>query len=49
MNFAGIKDHVRSVHKVQESVITSAVTCPNISSLAAIICVNCNNNEWRRR
>ena len=48
VSFADIKDHVRKVHQVKESLITSAIMCPSISSLAAFICFCCNNNKDSR-
>ena len=48
MTFAGIKDHVREVHRVQESMIPSALSCPDVSKLAAIICPNCKDSENSR-
>ena len=48
VSFADIKDHVGKVHQVQKSLITSAITCPNTSSLVAIICFCCNNNKDSR-
>ena len=43
----GIREHVRSVHNMG-NMIEDAVIAPSLPNLAAIVCLNCRNNESAR-